>query len=287
MDFYQTLGVSETASQDEIKRAYRKLAAQHHPDRGGDTAKFQSISQAYDTLGDQTKRAQYDAQRKGMGSFGDMGGFHFTSDNINDIFNQMFGGGTPFGSAFRQSRTQQVRRKNRDLNIRVKISFKQSYTGTELEATYQTPNGRKENVIIKIPEGVQTGQTIRYQGLGDDTDPNLPRGDLNVSIAVEHDQNYNRRNNDLLVYLNVDPIEAMIGCKKTIENLDGTQLNIAVRPGVQHGTEYVTNGLGFNNLRGGRGNLITVINIKVPAVTDHKIKEKLEQIYAEINPTKP
>lgn len=284
MDFYQTLGVPETASQDEIKRAYRKLATQHHPDKGGDTAKFQTIAQAYDTLGDEGKRAQYDAQRTG---FSDAGAFRFTTGDMNDLFGQMFRGGNPFEQAFRQQRAaQQVRRKNRDLNIKVKITFKQSYTGAELEATYQTPSGRKENVIIKVPEGIQSGQTIRYQGLGDDTDPNLPRGDLNVTVMVEHSQQYERRGDDLLVYTLINPIEAMIGCTKTIENLDSTQMNIIIRPGVQHGTEYITKGLGFNNLRGARGNLITVIGIEVPSVTDTRLKEKLEQIYAEISLTK-
>lgn len=283
MDFYQTLGVAESANQDDIKKAYRKLATQHHPDKGGDTAKFQSIAQAYDTLGDENKRAQYDAQRKGMG--GD-GNFHFTSGDINDLFGQMFGGQNPFGNAFRQTRTQQVRRKNRDLNIRVKISFKQSYLGAELEATYQTPSGRKENVIIKVPEGIQSGQTIRYQSLGDDSDPNLPRGDLNVTVMVEHSQAYERKGDDLLVYVTINPIEAMIGCTKSVENLDETQLNIIIRPGVQHGTEYVTKGLGFKNLKGVRGNLVTVIGIEIPSVTDSKLKEKLEQIYAEISLTK-
>lgn len=287
MDFYQTLGIPETASQDEIKKAYRKLATQHHPDKGGDTAKFQTIAQAYDTLGDESKRAQYDAQRKGMGGFADGAGFRFNSGDMNDLFGAMFRGGNPFEQAFRQQRAaQQVRRKNRDLNIKVKISFKQSYTGAELEATYQTPSGKKENVVIKVPPGIQSGQTIRYQGLGDDSDINLPRGDLNVNVTVEHSQNYERRGDDLLVYVLVNPIEAMIGCTKSVENLDGTQMNIIVRPGVQHGTEYVTKGLGFNNLKGIRGNLVTVIGIEVPSVTDPKLKEKLEQIYAEISLTK-
>lgn len=290
MDFYQILGVPETASQDEIKKAYRKLAGQHHPDKGGDTATFQSIAQAYDTLGDENKRAQYDAQRRGVaGGFGPGGGFHFTSGDINDIFGQMFGGNPFHSAAFRQARAQQqqqMRRKNRDLNIRVQISFKQSYLGAELDATYQTPSGRKENVIIKIPEGIQSGQTIRYQSMGDDSDPALPRGDLNVTVMVEHSQKYDRRGDDLLIYTLINPIEAMIGCTKTIDNLDDTQMNIIVRPGVQHGTEYVTKGLGFKNIKGGRGNLVTVIGIEVPPITDPKLKEKLEQIYAEISLTK-
>ena len=284
MDFYQTLGVSETATQDEIKRAYRKLAAQHHPDKGGDTAKFQAISQAYDTLGDQPKRAQYDAQRNNP-SGGNT--FHFTSGDFNEVFGQMFGGHGPFGngpfSAFHQAHRQQVPKKNRDLTIRVKISLKQSYTGTELEASFQTPSGKKENVVIKIPAGIQAGQTIKYHGLGDDSEPNLPRGDLNVSVIVETAKNYARRDNDLLVYVIINPIEAMIGCTKQIENLDETQLNVNIPPGIQHGAEYVTTGLGFSNLKGSRGNLITVIGVEIPSITDPSIKEKLEQINVRIN----
>lgn len=278
MDFYQILGVAETATQEEIKRAYRKLAAQHHPDKGGDTAKFQTISQAYDVLSDESKKSQYDAQRQGFGG----GEFHFNTGNIHDIFGQMFGeNGFPFGAAFRQR--QQVKRKNRDLNIKIKISFKQSYTGTELNATYQTPSGRKQNVIIKVPEGIQAGQTIRYQGLGDDSDPNLPRGDLNVTVVIEHDPNYDRRDNDLIAFIKVNPIEAMIGCTKIVQNPDDTPITIIVRPGVQPGTEYISKNLGFKSLRGNRGDLITVIGIDVPTITDPKLKEKLEQIYAEIS----
>lgn len=276
IDFYQVLGVQETASQDEIKKAYRKLAAQHHPDKGGDTAKFQEIAQAYDTLGDEVKRGQYNAQRNGREEF------HFTSGNINDIFNQMFGGHHPFSNAFR-NQSQHPHRKNRSLNIKISITLNQSYTGTDLEASYQTPGGKKETVSIKVPPGIQSGQTIRYPELGDDSDPNLPRGDLNVVVTIAQCQNFARRGDDLIACVLISPIEAMIGCTKIIENLDGEEIKIIIRPGVQHGTEYLTRGLGFTNLRGYKGNLITVIGIEVPAITDPKLKEKLEQLYAEIS----
>lgn len=282
MNYYTILGVSENASQDEIKKAYRKLAAQHHPDKGGDTAKFQTITQAYDTLSDENKRAEYNAQLNGFNH----GGFHFNTGNVHDIFSQMFGGQHPFENAFRHNGGHPFKRRNRDLNIRIKITFKQSYTGTELEAEYQTPNKKKETILIKVPEGVQSGQTIKYHGLGDDSDPNLPRGDLNVTIMVERDKNYDRRGNDLINYIFINPIESMIGCVKSIENLDGTKININIRPGVQHGTEFLTQGLGFRDIRGNKGNLITVIAIESQAITDLTLKKKLEEINEEINSRK-
>jgi DnaJ-class molecular chaperone len=276
MDYYKILGIAETASQDEIKKAYRKLAAQHHPDKGGDTATFQSISQAYDTLSDPQKRAEYDYSRS------DMGGtqFRFTSGSF-DPFSQMFGGQSPFENFFRRASEQQIRKKNKDLNIRIKIGFKQSYTGTDIEASYQMPNGKKETVIIKVPEGIQSGQVIRYRGMGDDSIPNLPRGDLNVTIMVESSQEYERRGDDLIVYLEVNPIEAMFGCKKVVNNLDGNALKVNIAPGTQQGTEYMTPNLGFRNLNGIRGNLIVLVIVKIPKIIDQTLKTKLENIYVE------
>lgn len=278
MNFYQILGVTESATQAEIKQAYRKLAAKHHPDKGGDTTTFQSIAQAYDTLGDETKRAQYHA-----GMNGDNNSREYRFNNIDEMFSHVFGGANPFGNSFRQPHAP--RRKNRDLNIKVTITFKQSYTGADLEASYQTPSGKKETIAINVPAGIQSGQTIRYQGLGDDSDSGVPRGSLHVTIIVEHNQTYERRGNDLLTFVLLHPIEAMIGCNKSVETPDGKQIPIVIKPGVQHGTEHVTKGLGFDNFKGGKGNFVTVIGIEVPAVTDHKLKEKLEQIYAEISLT--
>lgn len=281
-DFYQILGVPDTASRDEIKKAYRRLAALHHPDKGGDTAKFQSITQAYNTLGDESLRAQYDYQKHNTANYTNNTGFHFNSEDMADLFQHMFAGKSPFEHAFRQQQAARSRKKNRDVSIRIKITFNQSYTGVELEATYQTLNGNKENVFIKVPAGIQSGQTIRYRGLGDDTDPQLPCGDLNVTIMVEHSQQYVRRDDDLLVYVPIHPIEAMIGCAKEIVLPDNTQMTVDIPPGVQPGTEFVTLGCGFTSLRNTRGNLLAVICVQVPAVLDPDLKTQLEQIYTSL-----
>lgn len=274
MDYYSILGVTKNATQDDIKKAYKKLAMQHHPDRGGDTKKFQDISQAYDTLGEQHKRAQYDADQDAT-VHGHQ--FHFHTGNQFDPFASMFGGRSPFEQFFNQG--QRVRQKNRDLNIKCTISFKQSYLGTELEASYNLPSGKKQNVVIKVPPGIENGQGIRYQGMGDDTNPSWPRGDLNVTLLIEPDKDFDRRGDDLVAFLQISTFEAMIGCTKIINHLDDTSIKINLRPGIQHGTEFLNRGLGFRNINSGhRGNLIIQVHISVPAILDQQLVDQIKQI---------
>jgi DnaJ-class molecular chaperone len=281
MNHYETLGVSETASQEEIKKAYRKLATKHHPDKGGDTATFQKIAAAYETVGDQNKRAQYDAQRQGghSGGFDPFAQAAAMGQEWQDV-SAMFGG-NPFEQFFRGAR-QTSRRKNRDLNIRITVGFKQSYTGCDLEASYQMPNGKKQTVVIQVPPGIVSGQVIRYGGMGDDTDPAVPKGDLNVTVMVENSQHFERRGNDLVTYTLINPVEAMIGCTKVVNHVSGSSIRFKIRPGVGHGTEFASPNLGFTDLRGGKGNFIIVIGIEIPAVTDPEITEELEKIYAKV-----
>jgi len=282
MDYYQTLGVPENSSPDDIKKAYRKLAAKHHPDKGGDTAQFQNISRAYDVLSDPQKRSQYDNERHGVGQ-----GFdpfvHAASmgQGWQDV-SSMFGHGSPFEQFFRGAQRSQ-RPKNRDLNIRCTVTFKQSYTGCDLEASFKLPSGKQQNMIIKVPPGVQSGQVIRYSGMGDDTLVNFPKGDLNVTIMVEADRNYDRRHNDLVTFLHINIVEAMCGCNKIVETPDGTKIRFNLRSGVLSGSEYVSKGYGFKGIDGSIGDLIIQVFVTVPAVNDPDIKIELESIYAKIN----
>lgn len=283
-DFYKTLGVSENASPDEIKKAYRKLANQHHPDKGGDQAKFKDISVAYDTLGDANKRADYDQQRR-MG--GSQFRFHTGNGGFQD-FNDIFGGhpfggmGGPFGDIFGQPRGI---RRNRDLNITCQVSLLDSFTGKQLEANYNLPSGRPQTVVINIPGGVVHGDTIRYSGLGDDSIPNAPRGHLNVTILVMPDSNFRRINDDLYTTIHISPIEAMIGCRKKVKTITGQELDLEVRPGVESGTEFASHGQGFPNPQNQsiKGRFVSVINIRTPAVTDPTLVERLKQINDELS----
>jgi len=281
-DYYQTLGVSENASPDEIKKAYRKLANQHHPDKGGDQAKFKDISVAYDTLSDAQKKAEYDQQRQ----FGGAQQFHFHTGNPFgnvDPFGQMFGGAHPFGDIFGNMRRGPMR-KNRDLNIQCTISFLDSYQGKQLEANYRLPSGKNQTVVINVPAGILHGDTIRYSGLGDDSVPGIQRGDLNVTILVQPDSKFARNGDDLYTTIFINPIEAMIGCKKTIQTLTGGTMDLDIRPGVEHGTEFAAHGNGFSNVNTGRkGRFVTVVNIRTPSIIDPVLVSKLRDINAEIS----
>ena len=276
MDYYQILGVNENASQDDIKKAYKKLAMKNHPDRGGDTKRFQEISQAYDTLSDPQKRQNYDAQRHGFNPFAQQQGGGWT--DIGNMFGFHFG---PGFANFTNSRSH----RNKDLTIRVGISLKQSFTGTQIEARFNTLTGKQQTTVIDIPPGVQTGQTIRYPDLGDDSIPHMPRGNLNVQIIVEPDPQFERRGNDLRTRCKISALEAMVGCVKTVEYIDGTSAPLTIRPGMTHGVEFASRGKGFRDLNSGHvGSFVIEIVIDVPAITDPAIKQELERIYARISP---
>ena len=283
-DYYQTLGVSESASPDEIKKAYRSLANKHHPDKGGDQAKFKDISVAYDTLSNDQKRQEYDHQRR----FPQGQQFHFHTGNPfgggTDPFAHMFGGASPFGDIFGQMRGQAgQQRRNRDLNIQCQITLLDAYTGKQVEASFQLPSGRQQTVMINVPAGINTGETIRYQGLGDDSVPQMPRGNLNVTIVVQQDPNFERRGDDLYTNIDITPIEAMIGVKKILKTLTGDRLEIDIRPGVKTGVEFASHGNGFKNLsHPHRGNLVGVVHIVTPVVNDPVLVQQLKDIDARI-----
>jgi curved DNA-binding protein len=286
MNHYTTLGLQRGCNQEEIKKAYRKLAGQHHPDKGGDTATFQNIQAAYEVLSDPEKKANYDMEldnpfqrdNRPHPGFpgGDFGGF----GDMNEVFNGIFGNtGVKFSFGTRTNI-----RRNSDLNIRCRISLLDSYIGKEMEASYTLPSGRKENVVINIPPGIHNGATIQYRGMGDDSNPAWPRGNLNCTVTVDNDPNFGRRGDDLTTVIEIDPIEAMIGCVKDVENITGKVMKIQIRPGITHGGEYASQGMGFQNLQtNSRGNFIIIILIKIPEIKDPTIKKKLEDIRNEIN----
>lgn len=269
-DHYQTLGVSKTATQEEIKSAYRKLASKHHPDRGGDTATFQKIQAAYDTVGDSTKRAEYDnPQPQGFHHSGGM------PHGFEDIFRHFGGFGEMFGNA--GPRHQQQR--NRTLNLQTTVSLEEAFTGKDLVATIKLPTGRDQIVNVKIPAGVSDGTTLRLAGLGDDTHPNLPRGDIHLSITVLPNQQFERQGDDLVKELDVDALDAILGTEINVETIDHKILSVSIKPGTQPGTIMGAQGYGMPNMHDNRfkGRLLLKVKIIIPTFLTDEQKELIKQ----------
>jgi DnaJ-class molecular chaperone len=271
-DYYSALGVSKDASQDEIKRAFRRLASQHHPDKGGDTQKFQEIQAAYDTLGDPDKRSAYDnpapQYTQGFGQQGMPPGFE-------DVINQMFGGGfNPFG--FRNAAQPQ---RNRTLNIQTSISLEDAYNGKELVANVTLPSGKDQILQIKIPEGIQDGTTLRLAGMGDDSLPNQPRGDIHLTVSVQQHNIFHRTGDDLNCTLNLNCIDAILGKNININTIDGRKLEVTVKPGMQHGQIMAAAGYGMPKMNDNRyrGRLLIHCNITVPTDLSDAQKQILKE----------
>ena len=266
MTHYQTLGVAEDASPEDIKKAYRRLASQHHPDRGGDTARFQEIQVAYDTLADSDRRQRYDHERRNPGGMRfnfngqDMTG-HPDVENIFRNFGFHFGG-DPFAQ-FRQQ--QQQPRKNRDLQIEISIPLIETLSEQTKTISVQTTNGTRETVEVKIPRGVQGRTTIQYPGLGDNFFNTLPRGDLRVTVVVQPNPKFETNGLDLVTTLDVDCLTAMAGGEREITGLDGKTFQVTIPSGAQPNMGFRIREQGLwqmNSLT--RGNLIVKINITVP-----------------------
>lgn len=270
-DYYQTLGVDRSASQDDIKRAYRGLASKHHPDKGGDTVKFQEIQAAYATLSDPQKKDEYDNPRPQFHGGGMPPGFE-------DVFSQMFGGsGSPFSDMFGR-RPQPVR--NRNLNLQTQISLEEAFHGKELIANIQLPSGRDQVLEVKIPAGVSDGITLRLAGMGDDSIGNMPRGDIHLSIHVMPHPVYQRQGDDLIKTLSVSCLDAIVGKNVQFDTIDGKTLEMTIAPGTQHGQTLAVQGYGMPSISNAymKGRLLLNINITVPTNLTVSQKELIKQI---------
>lgn len=276
MNYYEILGVGNKATADEIKRAYRKLASQHHPDKGGDKDKFQEIEQAYRTLSDDSKRQQYDMQLNGFG--GGPGGmqFHWHSNDMNhpdisEIFRSFgFGGmpGDPFGG-FRQQP-----RRNKDLRVNLPISLASTLNEQTKTISVQTTNGHRETVDVKIPRGVGNGTNIKYAGLGDNLFNTLPRGDLYVQIGVTESDNFVISGLDLFTQVNVNCLLAITGGPVLVPGIDDKVFEITLPAGVQPGAKFRIPGQGVYQMNSElRGNLYVEVALSVPQnLTDEQIE---------------
>lgn len=270
-DFYSILGVNRTADQEEIKRAYRKLASQHHPDRGGDTKKFQEIQSAYEILSDPDKRSQYDnPQPQGF-----PGGFHFSTNGFPPGFDELFAHFGDFGGMF--GRRQQ---KNRNLNIQTTITLEEAFYGKDLIANLKLPSGKDQLLEVKIPPGIQNGVTLRLSNIGDDSVPNLPRGDIHLTINITPHSEFQRQGDDLIKTLNINCLEAIVGKIEKVKTIDGKILEVNISTGIQHDQILSLNGAGMPlmNNKNIRGRLLLQIKIIVPTNLSNVQKDIIKQL---------
>lgn len=272
MDYYSILGVNRNASQEEIKKAYRKLSMKHHPDRGGDEVQFKQINEAYDTLGDAEKKRMYDMgvnpNRQQHGGFQQSGPFEFRFDTGN--FEDLFGGGFGFGR--RPAR-------NKSVNISVTIDYEDLIFGKTVHAEVTMPGNKRKLVTIDIPKGIEDGQHIRYQGMGDDTLAGVPPGDLIVNIRVVPHPRFRRIDDNLICEKEVSIWDCILGTVVEIDTVDRKKLNITVPPGTQPDTTLRVTGEGVPNVRSHRrGNLLIRIKTSIPKNLTAEQKQKIEDL---------
>ena len=277
-NFYNTLGVAETASEKEIKNAFKALAKKYHPDQGGDENKFKEINEAYDTLKNSEKRQEYDAMRKygtrGSG-LNQQGNDFFSEDIFQDFFS-----GFGFGPGRGQTRVYRTRpRTNQSVNIRITLSIKEVYLATEKTISIRLPSGRDEIVHLKIPAGVQNGAVFKYKGLGDDTDKNLERGDLLCTVSVLDSDGYTRKGNDLYTDKTISCFDAIRGTEFKIRTLDERILSVKVSAGTQPNATIVLKGQGMpiHDTLNIKGNMYIKINVLIPELSAKDL-EKIKDL---------
>ena len=282
-DYYKILGVSEDASADEIKKAFRKHAVKHHPDRGGDEKKFKEANEAYDTLKNPNKKQEYDTMRRFGSNMGGQGsGFKFSSGNFNeffggDFFEEFMSGVNPRGRQT-QTRYRQRSRANKDVSIRITMSIKEIMSSIKRTLSVKLPSGREEIVDVKFGAGIQNGVVLKYAGLGDDADSNLPRGNLLIRVTILDSDGYTRKGNDLWTDRTIDAFQAMRGTEFTVRDLQDNIVKVKVPAGTQPGSvlQLKSKGMPVHESLSIRGNMFIKIHITIPKLNEtqlNKIKD--------------
>lgn len=279
VDYYQILGLQKTATDKEIKNAYRKLARKYHPDLNPNDQeaqkKFQELNEANEVLSDPEKRKKYDQYGKDWQhgeayeqarqaqqsqqqrwSTGDAGG-----DGFSDFFESMFGGG--FGGG------RQTRFRGQDYKAELHLDLREAY---ETHKQTLTVNGK--NIRITVPAGIENGQTIKIPGHGGKGASGGPDGDLYITFTVADDARFRRTGNDLYVKEEIDLYKAVLGGEIVIETLSG-KIKLPVKPETQNGTKVRLKGKGFPVYKkeGQFGDLYVTFDVKIPTNLTDKQKE--------------
>ena len=300
-DYYKLLGVSRSASDEEIQKAYRKLARKYHPDLHADEdekeqdrvkQKFQKVQQAYDVLGDPNKRQMYDRMGPGFEQMGGGGGNPFGGGQFGpggidlsqifggagggggfeDIFRQMGGGGMGGG---RQA-APQAPPKGADAEQEITVPFATAVLGGQHQVSLQRRNGKVDRIEVKIPAGIEANKKIRLRGQGNAGGNGGPRGDLMITVKIAQHPNYSRKGLNLNVSVPISLIEAVEGAKIDIPTPHGT-VSIKVPPNTSSGKALRLKGMGIKS-KNRSGDLIATLQIAVPEEVSAQDIELLQQL---------
>lgn len=277
-DFYAILGVDKKATGDEIKKKYRSLARELHPDKTkGDSAleeKFKAVSEAYDILSDSKKRAEYDEAR----SLFERGGFRAPmGGGGGGDFSDLFGGGSPndiFANLFGGGGVRRGPRKGQDLQTESTITFKESVFGTTLELKLSTDGGKPQTITARVPAGVNDGAKIRVKGKG--APGEAGPGDLFILLNVKPHPIFSRKAENILLTLPVTFVEATLGADIKVPTLDGEEVTVRLAPGTPNGRTLRVKGRGIK--KGSiTGDLLATIEVQVPQKIEGEASEALKK----------
>ena len=287
-DYYKILGVERSATQDEIKKAYRKLAVKYHPDKNPDDKvaeeKFKEISEAYQVIGNPDSRKKYDelgANWKQYENAGFGGGAHgFNASGFSDFFDMFFGGhGGGGGAGFDFSsfmggmgggRRSTRPAKGGDLNATINLTLLEAYQGSQRILDL---NG--SSIKISIKPGVRDGQILRLKGKGNPGRNGGDNGDLMIKVVINNDPSYQRDGDDLIKNINIDVYTAILGGKITVSTLKG-DVNVPIKPQTQNNSTLRLKGMGMPHYgKEGTGALLLKVQILLP---EHFSAKELELI---------
>lgn len=280
-DYYEVLGVERTADENVIKRAYRKLAKKYHPDtnKGNPEAeeKFKEATEAYAVLSDPEKRKQYDQFGFGQPTQnGHYQEFHFDDADMDDILKQFFGGG--FGNFHRGYEYRSSPQKGEDIQANIEVSFVEAANGCEKVVRLTDQDGTIQSLKVRIPAGIDTGQSIRLQGKGQPGIRGGKAGDMFLKVMVKETPEFERKGKDIYSTIRIPYTTAVFGGESIVRTLTGKVL-CKISPGTQSGTKIRLKGKGIVSMKHPNvyGDHYVTIQIDVPKRVSRRAQEKLRE----------